>query len=109
VLHSALGYAAARAGNSVRILHNAYTRCLHGQQDLVSQQIEHILNQRNPSLPVTASGSANRSLYPDPVRHMSVINRPVERVIVNCDDLCRRLERVVDANLVEPPCRPAPY
>jgi hypothetical protein len=75
----------------------------------VNQQIEHVLNQRNPSLSVTASGSANRLLYPDPVRHMSVLSRPVERAIANCNDLYHRLERVVDTDLAASPHRPAPY
>jgi hypothetical protein len=75
----------------------------------VSQHIEHALNQEDPLLPVTASGAPNRLLCPDPVRHMSVINQPVEHVIANCEDLRRRLERLVDADLVESPRRSARY
>jgi len=63
---------AARAGNSVTVLHTLYTHRLHGQQDAVSQQIEHALNQQNLSPPVTASGSPHRSHRPNPVRYMSV-------------------------------------
>ena len=72
---------------------------------------------RSPSRPsdwitspsATASGAPNRLLRPDPVRHMSVINRPVERGAVNCDGLCRRLERAVDASLMELTHRSARY
>jgi integrase len=63
---------AARAGNSVRVLHTVYTHCLHGQQDAVSQQIEHALYQQDRSPLVTASGPPHRSHRPDPVRHVSV-------------------------------------
>ena len=52
---------------------------------------------------------AARLLCPDPVRHMSVISRLAERATVNCDGFHRRLERVVDAGLVESPRRSAQY
>jgi len=51
---------AARAGNSVRVLHTVCTHCLHGQEDAVSHQIEHALTRGSPSLLVTASGSPHR-------------------------------------------------
>jgi hypothetical protein len=63
---------AARTGTSVTVMHTVYTHRLHGQQDAVSQQIEHALGRQNPSPPVTASGPPNRSHRPNPVRHMSV-------------------------------------
>ena len=63
---------AARAGNSVTVLHTLYTHRLHSQQDAVSQQIEHALRTGSPSLLVTASGSPHRSHRPNPVRYMSV-------------------------------------
>lgn len=63
---------ASRAGNSARVLQTVYTHCLHGQQDLVNRQIERALRADGPSLPVTASGSPDRSHHPGPVRHMSV-------------------------------------
>jgi integrase len=63
---------AARTGNSVRVVHTVYTHCLHGQQDVVSQQIEHALRQQDLSLLVTASGSPHRRHHREPVRHMSV-------------------------------------
>jgi len=63
---------AARAGTSVRVLHTVYTHCLHGQQDMVSQQIEHALRQQDRSPLVTASGSPHRRHHPEPVRYMSV-------------------------------------
>lgn len=63
---------AARAANSVHVLHTVYTHCLHGQQDAVSQQIEHALNRQDQSPSVTASGSPNRSHRHEPVRYMSV-------------------------------------
>ena len=53
------------------------------------------------SLSATASGTLDRLLCPDPVRHMSVIVRPVEHATGNCDDFCRRIERVVDTGLVK--------
>jgi len=59
---------AARAGTSVTV----YSHRLHGQQDAVSQQIEHALRTGNPSPPVTASGSPHRSHRPNPVRYLSV-------------------------------------
>src|SRR5437762_1136620 len=65
--------------------------------------------ERIPSLSATASGAPNRLLCPDSVRYMSVINRPVEHATANCDDLCRPLERVVDAGLVETHRRSVPY
>jgi integrase len=63
---------AARAGNSVRVLHTVYTHCLHGQEDIVSQQIERALRQQDRSPSVTASGTPNRRHRHEPVRHMSV-------------------------------------
>jgi hypothetical protein len=48
-------------------------------------------------------------LCPFPVRHMSVISRPVERVTGNCDGPWRRLERVVDAGPAETPRRSVRY
>ena len=63
---------AARAGNSVRVLHTVCTHCLHGQEDAVSHQIEHALTRGSPSLLVTASGSPHRRHRREPVRHLSV-------------------------------------
>ncbi len=55
---------AARTGNSVRVLHTVYTHRLHGQEDIVSQQIERALRQQNRSPLVTASGSPHRCHAP---------------------------------------------
>ena len=55
---------------------------------------------RIPSPSATASGSPNRLLCPDPVRHMSVISGSVELTIVYCGGLRHRLERVAVAGLV---------
>ena len=63
---------AARAGNSVRVLHTVYTHCIDGHADVVSQQIEHALQQQDLSPLVTASGSSDRRHRCRPVRHMSV-------------------------------------
>jgi hypothetical protein len=92
---------AQRAGHSITMLLAVCTHCIDGQDDITSRQIEHTLQADSQAHCVTASGSANRLLCPDPVRHMSVISRPVERVTANCDDLCRRIERVADTDLVE--------
>jgi len=64
-------------------------------------------SERITSPSATASGAPNRFLCPDPVRHMSVINRPIEHATANCDVPCSRIERVVDAGLVESPRRSA--
>ena len=45
---SAPAQVAARAGNSVRVLQTAYTRCVDGHADIVSQQIEHALGLERP-------------------------------------------------------------
>ena len=60
---------AARAGNSVHVLQTAYTHCVDGHADTVSQQIKRALGSEGPSLCATASGSPDRR--PRPVRHMS--------------------------------------
>jgi hypothetical protein len=65
--------------------------------------------ERLLSPPATASGAPNRLLCPFPVRHMSVISRPVERVTGNCDGPWRRLERVVDAGPAGTPRRSVRY
>jgi len=52
------------------------------------------LLRRVPSPSATASGSPNRLLCPDPVRHMSVITGPAEHATASCGDLQHRLERV---------------
>ena len=56
--------------------------------------------RRIPSPSATASGSPNRLLCPDSVRHMSVISGLVELMIVYCGSLRRRLEFVADADSV---------
>ncbi len=53
--------------------------------------------RRIPSPSATASGSSNRLLCPDPVRHMSVISGSAELTIAYCGGLRRRLECVSDA------------
>jgi hypothetical protein len=98
---------ASRAGNSVAVLNNAYTHCVHGHEGIVSQRIGHALNQQNLSPPVTASGSPDRLLCPDPVRYMSVIIGSTELTIVYRSAWHRRFERVADADPVEPSRRSA--
>src|SRR6266700_4499322 len=56
--------------------------------------------RRMPSPSATASGSPNRLLCPDPVRHMSVISGSAELTIAYCGGPHRRLERVADAGPV---------
>src|ERR1022692_1117836 len=56
--------------------------------------------RRIPSPSATASGSPNRLLCPDPVRHMSVISGSAELTIAYCGGLRRRLERASDAGPV---------
>jgi integrase len=34
---------AARAGNSVSVLLTVYSHCIHGHDDLLNQQIDHVL------------------------------------------------------------------
>ena len=80
-------------------------RVLRGPAGQPTQRTDTEDGTTSPS--ATASGAPNRLLCPDSVRHMSVINRLVEHATVNCDDLCRRLERVVDTGLVRSPCRSA--
>ena len=55
---------AARAGNSVHVLHDVYAHCIDGREDLISQQIEDALDP-DSSTPhvsqcVTASGYTHR-------------------------------------------------
>ncbi len=38
---------AARAGNSVAVLLTIYTHCIHGRDDLLNQQIDHVLKPRS--------------------------------------------------------------
>jgi len=38
---------AARAGNSVAVLLTVYTHCIHGRDDLLNQQIDHVLKPRS--------------------------------------------------------------
>lgn len=105
---------AARAGNSVRVLHTVYSHCLHGQEDIVSQQIEHALRQHDRSPSVTASGSPDRCLRHEPVRHMSVNGprRAAQRqpdgtnarthIPLHAGHLCRSEEEFVEQAPVPP-------
>lgn len=45
---------AARAGHSVAVLLTAYSHCIHGRDDLLNQQIDHVLG---PSQPVVRTRS----------------------------------------------------
>ncbi|MGH3189203.1 MAG: tyrosine-type recombinase/integrase [Streptosporangiaceae bacterium] len=50
---------AARAGNSVAVLLTVYSHCIHGRDDLLNQQIDHVLGppaERGPYPSVEASG-----------------------------------------------------
>jgi hypothetical protein len=63
-----------RAGNSAHIGESLCMQRISGQEDVVSQRIE-----KSPS--ATASGTTDRLLCPDPVRHMSVISGSAELTI----------------------------
>ena len=66
---------AARARNSVRVLHAAYTHCVNDRGDVANQQIEHALRVRNhPS-----HRASKRSGEPPPPAHscpLYVRNQP---------------------------------
>jgi hypothetical protein len=67
---------AARAGNSVRVLHSTYEHCIDGHGLFFSRQIECALSDPAPSPSATVSGSPNRSHQPPSVRHMSAPGQP---------------------------------
>ena len=82
---------AARAGNSVSVLLTVYTHCIHGQDHVLSQQIDHVLkpflesgrcpsvgSQRytRPHNSAEASGYINRATGADAVRYASVTSPP---------------------------------
>lgn len=52
---------AARAGNSVRVLHSTYTHCIDGHSQVVSQQIERVLSHSR----VAAGGPPVAQEFPD--------------------------------------------
>jgi hypothetical protein len=68
------------------------TNCVHGRQDIGSRQIGYVLCQQGRSPSVITSGSLNRLLGPDPVRHMSVSSGPFEHVTMACGGQCRLVE-----------------
>jgi integrase len=64
---------AARAGNSVAVLLNVYTHCIHGHHDLLNQQISHALGPSRLSVPVRKNQRcADRATGADAVRYTSV-------------------------------------
>jgi integrase len=67
---------AARAGNSVRVLHSTYAHCIDSHDPFVSRQIECALSDPASSPSATTSGSPNRSPQPPSVRHMSAAGKP---------------------------------
>ena len=82
---------AARAGNSVSVLLTVYTHCIHGQDHVLNQQIDHVLkpflesgpcpsvgSQRytRPHNSAEASGYINRATGADAVRYASVTSPP---------------------------------
>jgi hypothetical protein len=44
---SAPAQVSARAGNSVSVLHDVYTHCISGQDNIIDQRIERALRGRN--------------------------------------------------------------
>jgi hypothetical protein len=70
---------AARAGNSTRVLHDTYLRCIDSHDDRVSKRIEDALDADSTialsSQCVKASGMRTVGTTRDPVRYLSV-NRP---------------------------------
>jgi len=81
---------AARAGHSVAVLLTVYSHCIHGRDDLLNQQIGHLLEShpepgpcpsvesRRLHLPREASGSTAHD-RDDAVRHASVNSRTARR------------------------------
>jgi hypothetical protein len=59
---------AARAGNSVSVLHDVYTHCVSGHDDVINQQIERALRSHDLLYQRTASGPRNRRHPLVPVR-----------------------------------------
>lgn len=82
---------AARAGHSVAVLLTVYSHCIHGRDDLLNQQIDHVLGPPQPLVGARpresqrcaptvqpcgkACGCSDRDGH-DAVRHASVISPP---------------------------------
>ena len=68
---------AARAGNSVAVLLTVYTHCIHGHDDLLNQQISHVLELFSESGPCPSVES--QRLHPTAQLHRSQrLHRPRE-------------------------------
>jgi hypothetical protein len=63
---------AARAGNSVSVLHEVYTHCISGHDDSANQQVERALSAPGQLHQRKASGAPHRRHPLIPVRYMSV-------------------------------------
>jgi hypothetical protein len=69
---SAPAHVAARAGNSVSVLHNVYTHCISGRDEVINRQIERALSAPGQLHQRKASGAPHRWQPLIPVRYMSV-------------------------------------
>jgi hypothetical protein len=70
---------AARAGHSVAVLLTAYSHCIHGQDDLLNQQISQVLEPVSGLVrarPWEASGYTDHATGADAVRYASVTSPP---------------------------------
>jgi integrase len=71
---------AARAGHSVAVLLTVYSHCIHGHDDLLNQQIDHVLEPFSRSGPCPSVGkpavTPDRATGADAVRYASVASPP---------------------------------
>jgi integrase len=71
---------AARAGHSVAVLLTVYSHCIHGQDDLLNQQIDHVLEPFSRSGPCPSvrkpAVTPDRATGADAVRDASVTSPP---------------------------------
>jgi integrase len=71
---------AARAGHSVAVLLTVYSHCIHGQDDLLNQQIDHVLEPFSRSGPCPSvrkpAVTPDRATGADAVRYASVTSPP---------------------------------
>ena len=67
---------AARAGNSVAVLLTVYTHCIHGQDHLLNQQIDHVLKPFSEPGPCPSVGSQRYTRPRNPAEASGRADRP---------------------------------
>jgi len=74
---------AGRAGHSVAVLLTVYSHCIHGQDDLLNQQIDHVLEPFSRSGPCPSAKklavTLDRATGADSVRYTSATSPPARR------------------------------